>query len=483
MLTISNPMKGPHGAKYYAALVENEEAKLWREKPGVWHGEGAQLLNLKGTVSPKVLREVLAGFSPDGKEKLVNNAGTKSRQRGWDLTFSAPKSVSVLWAMSSPEYREKISKIHTEAVKDALEYLQEKAAVARRGQGGKVRERASLVFALFEHSYSRSLDPQLHTHSLLVNTAVRPDNTTGSIHSKDIFIHRRAAGLVYQASFRIRLQAELSVLTEDKAPAFHVIGVPVELCGIFSKRRKAIREYMVKHGLHGAAAAKIAALATRPKKKNVSAEELFTHWQRIGETYGWGPKEAKRLLERESQSKDSTDKSSSTAKAESQSNSSGSSTSNNKGQTSDSTFQSRKDASKKRKHRASPLPQKRWQKIIWEKSIGPLKVRLQVRQVIPGLHRRNPFSKARLPALRVTIRNLPFPDEVRRRRVLKEKNLKVAKLQLVRKQLFPFASWGRARRAHICYLRFSRKSALSNAEKKTAQTDKKTQNTKQTQSF
>ena len=69
------------------------------EPPGHWVGSGAEQLGLIGqAITTQSLKNLLSGFSPDGKEKLVNNAGKDSRQKGYDFTFSAPKDVSVLWA-------------------------------------------------------------------------------------------------------------------------------------------------------------------------------------------------------------------------------------------------------------------------------------------------------------------------------------------------------------------------------------------------
>jgi conjugative relaxase-like TrwC/TraI family protein len=98
------------------------------------------------------------------------------------MTFSAPKSVSVLWALSEPRDREAIESAHCLGVATALRHLEQAAAWARRGKGGAIRERtAGLLMAAFDHHTSRALDPQLHTHAFVFNLAPRQDGTWGAL--------------------------------------------------------------------------------------------------------------------------------------------------------------------------------------------------------------------------------------------------------------------------------------------------------------
>jgi len=136
-----------NGGKYYLDMTqENYYANIY-EKAGSWFGEGAERLGLSGSVTKATLKNLFRGFSPNGRAPLVQNAGDKNRQCGWDLTFSAPKSVSVLWAAASPALRLEIEQIHGDAVKDALSELQRVAGVTRRGKGGHIKEKADLVLA------------------------------------------------------------------------------------------------------------------------------------------------------------------------------------------------------------------------------------------------------------------------------------------------------------------------------------------------
>jgi len=206
MLSISPPMKGAGQGDYYLELAQEDYYTKGGEPPGKWYGEGTEALGVEGQVQAQELRKLLEGYSPDGKEKLVQNAGDDNRQSGWDLTFSAPKSVSTLWAVSDEETRKTIQHAQEKAVHAALDHIQGEAGFTRRGKGGEEIESAKLSFATFEHGTSRSQDPQLHTHALALNIGIREDGTTGTIRSKDIFEQKMSAGAIYRAELSYQLE-------------------------------------------------------------------------------------------------------------------------------------------------------------------------------------------------------------------------------------------------------------------------------------
>ena len=149
MLTID--AMGHGRGDYYTHLAAEDYYLKGGEPPGRWYGQGAADLELDGPVGEEVFGRLLEGFSPDGREKLVRNAGQENRQPGWDLTFSAPKSVSVLWSQGDEATRKEIEAAQKAAVEAALAYLEEEASWTRRGHNGTERERARLVVATFEH--------------------------------------------------------------------------------------------------------------------------------------------------------------------------------------------------------------------------------------------------------------------------------------------------------------------------------------------
>ena len=138
------------------------------EAAGEWIGTGPLALGLQGTVDGDKLHRVLGGEDPATADPLRSTRGT--RVPGFDLTFSAPKSVSVLFGICDDEIRHQIQRGHDLAVGDALGYLERVAASARRGHGGSDSVAGDgLVAAAFRHRTSRAGDPQVHTHVLIAN--------------------------------------------------------------------------------------------------------------------------------------------------------------------------------------------------------------------------------------------------------------------------------------------------------------------------
>ena len=288
-------------ASYYLGLAREDYYLEGGEPPGQWYGEGAEALGLRGEVEAEHLYNLFGGFSTDGERPLVqmqSHEGKASHRPGWDLTFSAPKSVSVIWSQLGPEERQAIQAAHFEAVTRALDYLQETAALTRRGRGGNDLERTGLVIATFEHSTSRALDPQLHTHALVLNVGVREDGTTGTVSSFSLFQAKMAAGALYRAHLSAWLERNLGIETEAYRTWFEVSGVPDELIAEFSKRREAIEKEMARKGLDSAEAAAVAAIETRDAKAAVSRSELFLDWRSTGLSSGWSQSEAQSLIGR-----------------------------------------------------------------------------------------------------------------------------------------------------------------------------------------
>lgn len=122
MLSIS-AMTGMGLGSYYLNLAREDYYLGGGEPPGHWLGKGAEGMHLEGKVERLALRNLLLGRTPDGKRDLVQNAGKESRQCGWDLTFSAPKSVSTLFATSADDVRAKIRAAQAKAVAEALAFL------------------------------------------------------------------------------------------------------------------------------------------------------------------------------------------------------------------------------------------------------------------------------------------------------------------------------------------------------------------------
>jgi conjugative relaxase-like TrwC/TraI family protein len=299
MLSISAMSGGQAG--YYLSLAREDYYLEGGEPPGRWYGEGAAVLGLANEVQPDQLYNLFDGLSPDGSVSLIqkqNHEDKAEHRPGWDLTFSAPKSVSALWSQLDQEGRTVIQEAHFEAAARAIDYLQDVAGFTRRGKGGTRMERASFIIASFEHSTSRALDPQLHSHFLLLNVGVRQDGTTGTLSSLKLFQEKMAAGALYRLHLSAILERELGISTYRKQKWFEAAGVSETLITEFSKRREAIEKELDKRGLHSAEAAAAAAIRTRDAKEGVSRKELFTDWVEVGMKHGWSRAEAESLFGR-----------------------------------------------------------------------------------------------------------------------------------------------------------------------------------------
>ena len=288
-------MRGPGLAEYHLRLARADYYTKGGEPPGVWAGNGAEFLGLKGVVKEAAFRNLLHGLSPNRSKRLVQNAGKENRQCGWDLTFSAPKSVSVLWSQASSDLRRSIEAAHEKAVLSALAQLENEAGLTRRGRGGREVEKAQFILAIFEHGTSRANDPQIHSHALLLNIGIRKDGTTGTLVSQSIFDRKMVTGARYRADLRVQLE-RIGLLIERKADNFEIKDVPKALCTEFSKRRLEVEAALKKSGYSSPVAAKIATLDTRSTKHHVPREILLAEWKKVGEAHQWSTPQAAALL-------------------------------------------------------------------------------------------------------------------------------------------------------------------------------------------
>lgn len=273
---------------YYADLASEDYYHAGGEPPGQWAGAGAAEFGLSGRVSDLAYRRIFSGRHPLTGEFLAQKQGDDEHRPGWDFSFSAPKSVSLVWSQTNSDaLRHDIQQAHDAAMRAGLAHL-EKYAYTRRGHGGKEQEPVKLIAATFEHGTSRAQDPQLHTHTLIANICRRADGTYGTIESIEMFRAKMAAGAIYQAELAARMQALGFAVEQDDKGTFRVAGSPRDLEAEFSKRREAIERAMEEHKTSGARAAEIAALDTREKKDPPAARaDLFKQWQADGAAHNY----------------------------------------------------------------------------------------------------------------------------------------------------------------------------------------------------
>jgi conjugative relaxase-like TrwC/TraI family protein len=272
MLSIGKIALGQH--RYYeqqVALGEDDYYSGRGEAPGEWAGQGAGALGLSGSVSADQFGALLAGLDPREPELRLRSTRQQPKIAAFDLTFSAPKSVSVLFAAAAPETAQALIACHEEAVRAALSYLEETAVMVRRGEGGTRSERAQgLIAAAYRHRMSRALDPQLHTHVVAANLARGPDARFTALHSTLLYEAAKTAGTLYQAQLRALVSERLGLeWGEVRKGAAELDGVPREVLEHFSQRRREMERAAQDGGigLGSRASAEQAAIATRDRKR------------------------------------------------------------------------------------------------------------------------------------------------------------------------------------------------------------------------
>ncbi|MFT6989633.1 MAG: conjugative relaxase-like TrwC/TraI family protein [Paraglaciecola sp.] len=277
MLTIS-PI---NSVNYYSDLASSDYYTSGGEPAGKWTGLGARYLSLIGQVDTNDYHHILQGFAPDGTP-LCSNAGQDKRRHGWDLTFSAPKSLSIIWACADKDTRQSIQAAQFKAVQAAVQFLERHAAFTRRGHNGYIQESVlGLIAATFEHSTSRAQDPQLHTHCLIANVAPRHDGSFGTLDSHHLYQWKMASGALYRATLASQLrQLGFTIEQVESEVHFEVGGVPKTICRHFSQRAEAIEAALDAVGLKTSAshAGSTFKLTTRVHKQAVDRPTLFAKW-------------------------------------------------------------------------------------------------------------------------------------------------------------------------------------------------------------
>lgn len=219
---------------------------------------------------------------------------------GFDLTFSAPKSVSVAWALADDATQARIHAAHQGAIEDVVAYAERQVFATRTGAGGCIsQDIRGVVAAAFDHWDSRAGDPQLHTHVVVLNRVqAASDGGWRTFDSKALF--RATVGLseLYNAVLADRLTADLGWGWEPRqrarsaAPAWEVTGVPQALMNEFSQRAHQIEaatnhlveEFVASHGRRPNTdevlrLRQLATLSTRPEKERHSLRDLGAGWR------------------------------------------------------------------------------------------------------------------------------------------------------------------------------------------------------------
>lgn len=301
------------GESYYLNAVADGIDEYYRgvgEARGRWTGGASRGLGLEGDVDADDLHAIWAGRYPHTREPLGRFPNREIA--GFDLTFRAPKSVSLLAGLGDPDTARAVRDAHDAAVDSAFGYLEREAARSRTGKNGVHEiEVRGLVAAAFRHRTSRAGDPHLHTHVLVANMAEGVDGKWRTLDGRWLYLHGSTAGYLYEAQLRheltTRLGIEWGLVTNGIAD---VVGIDPTVREHFSDRRRQIDEHLDEVGFRSARSAQLATLATRTAKQEVLDDRsMRTVWEAKAREIGWTSTDLIDVLDRVPRSAVDTDRS------------------------------------------------------------------------------------------------------------------------------------------------------------------------------
>lgn len=267
-----------------------------------WACRGAGLLGLNGDANMEEVERLAKGVHPLTGKALVKGAGD-GHVMGLDMTFSAPKDVSAIFAGADRATRDAIVECLQEAAKAALSHA-EAETLTRHGHAGRTKRRAeAAVAACYTHFSSRAGEPQLHVHGFLFNVAKRADSEEWSAtEPRAQFERKMATGALFRAELAVRMRG-LGFAIEPAGPYFTIRGIDQAQRDALSSRSKQIERYVRECGMleaDGAAAREVAAMNTRAAKAEPPLEELLVEFEQMAKDLGITPATVAAMRERAS---------------------------------------------------------------------------------------------------------------------------------------------------------------------------------------
>ena len=256
----------------------------------IWVGEAAKALGLAGPVDSRSYDRLCQGQLPDG---TVMGRGGREKEHypGWDLTFSAPKSVSIM-AMVGGDRR--LVEAVNDAARETIAWIEANVACSRFTQDGRTvaRPTGNLAVAMFTHDLTRAQEPQLHVHAATMNVTQGPDGSWRSLDGRVFFRHAKEAGLRFQQILALKVRdLGYAIAADTTNGTFEIAGISQTLIEAYSTRSKQITARLEQRGLTSenatAADRQAAALATRtPKETQIDRVALAEGWRQLPAEHG-----------------------------------------------------------------------------------------------------------------------------------------------------------------------------------------------------
>ncbi|MFZ4748716.1 MAG: MobF family relaxase, partial [Sphingomonas sp.] len=294
--TVSGLTSSAQAASYYEADDYYAEGG---QSPSGWEGKAADDLGLEGEVDRDTFRTLLDG-KVAGRQLGSMRDGQLEHRPGWDLTLSAPKSVSVM-ALVAGDKRPIAA--HGAAVRTALAHVERHMAATRiRADGDVTREvTGKLAIASFRHITSREQDPQLHTHNVILNMTKGADGVWRSLEPRALYQLQKQVGAIYRQELAMHARELGYEIVTTKESMFEIAGVPEVAATALSVRTAQIDARLAERGTSrekaSAAEKQIATLDTRQAKVAVDQSMLVADWRATADGTGFAQAERIALVE------------------------------------------------------------------------------------------------------------------------------------------------------------------------------------------
>ena len=258
--------------------------------PSEWQGKGADELGLSGDIDRDQFRDLLDGKVAD-QQLGTTRGGQLEHRPGWDVTLSAPKSVSIMAEVAGDR---RLIAAHGAAVKTALAHVEQHMAATRIRDGGTVNREATgnFIIASFQHGTSRAQDPQLHTHNVILNATKGEDGTWRSLEPRAIYQLQKQIGAIYRQELALKVRELGYDIETGKDSMFEIKGVSDQVMAAFSTCSAEIEAALGERGTTrdeaSAAEKQIAALDTRQAKVATDHASLVKDWRETADRAGFG---------------------------------------------------------------------------------------------------------------------------------------------------------------------------------------------------
>ena len=299
--SVSALTSSAQASNYYEADDYYAEGGL---SPSQWQGQGAEALGLSGEVNRDQFRALLDGRIGDQQLGTVRDEKLEHRP-GWDVTLSAPKSVSIMAEVAGDR---RLIEAHGEAVKTALAHVERHMAATRIRDGGSVIREATgnLVIASFQHGTSRAHDPQLHTHNVIMTATQGEDGAWRSLEPRAIYQLQTQIGAIYRQELALKVRELGYEIGAGKESMFEIKGVSSQVIEAFSTRSAEIEAALAERGSSRNTASaiekQVATLDTREAKVAADHGNLVAEWRETAAKAGFGA-EVRSMMVREAEAR------------------------------------------------------------------------------------------------------------------------------------------------------------------------------------